>query len=271
MQESKFLISCDLAQSHDYTAIAVFERERVLDAAGVRVRDAHGDVWNLDLVLIRRVPRHTPYPEIVALLATIRARLRPRGGRPVLAVDATGVGAPVVDMILDSPLDGNSAIHPVLITAGRHVTRATWGATLRPCWHVPKADLVAALHREGGLGRFRVARGLEHEDLLRQELLGFQTRTSAAGNEQFGTWREHDHDDLVLATALGIWASTRIGTGACGPTGPGHFVADPLRPPADTDLARYGPRGTGGLLSEEEWHRADAGAHEHTRERTRPW
>jgi hypothetical protein len=30
-------------------------------------------------------------------------------------------------------------------------------------------------------------------------------RTTAAGHEQFGVWREGQHDDLVFAVALACW------------------------------------------------------------------
>jgi hypothetical protein len=34
-----------------------------------------------------------------------------------------------------------------------------------------------------------------------------QPKISDSGNEQFESWRERDHDDLVLAVALAVWAA----------------------------------------------------------------
>ena len=36
--------------------------------------------------------------------------------------------------------------------------------------------------------------------------MAMEVKVSAAGNEQFGAWREGQHDDLVLAVALACWA-----------------------------------------------------------------
>jgi len=41
--------------------------------------------------------------------------------------------------------------------------------------------------------------------LLRKEMAEMEVRVSAAGTEQFGAWREGEHDDLVLAVALACW------------------------------------------------------------------
>lgn len=38
------------------------------------------------------------------------------------------------------------------------------------------------------------------------ELEAFRVKVTASANETFGAWRERDHDDLVLATALAAWA-----------------------------------------------------------------
>ena len=46
---------------------------------------------------------------------------------------------------------------------------------------------------------------LPERELLVKELLAFKVKVSAAGNESFEAWRARDHDDTVLATAIGIW------------------------------------------------------------------
>lgn len=42
--------------------------------------------------------------------------------------------------------------------------------------------------------------------MLVAELEAFRVKVTASANETFGAWRERDHDDLVLATALAAWA-----------------------------------------------------------------
>jgi len=43
---------------------------------------------------------------------------------------------------------------------------------------------------------------------LARELETFQVKLTEAGNETFESWRERDHDDLVLAVALVCWGAT---------------------------------------------------------------
>ena len=38
-----------------------------------------------------------------------------------------------------------------------------------------------------------------------KELMGMQVKVSAAGHDSYGSWREGEHDDLVLAATLGCW------------------------------------------------------------------
>ena len=49
--------------------------------------------------------------------------------------------------------------------------------------------------------------------LLVQELLNFQVKVTTAGNDTYGVWREGQHDDLVLATAVALWFGERVGDG----------------------------------------------------------
>jgi len=57
--------------------------------------------------------------------------------------------------------------------------------------------------------RLNVAPALPDAVLLRQELLNFRVKISAAAHDTYGAWREGQHDDLVLATALACWWSER--------------------------------------------------------------
>jgi hypothetical protein len=51
----------------------------------------------------------------------------------------------------------------------------------------------------------KIAQDLEEGETLVQELLGMERRSTAAGREQYGTWRAGAHDDLVFAVALACW------------------------------------------------------------------
>jgi hypothetical protein len=96
---------------------------------------------------------------------------------------------------------------PVLITAG---SRATYHDDDRT-WRVPKVDLVNVLQLLLGASLIRCHTGRALAETLTRELTEYQTKVGKAGNEQFGAWREGQHDDLVLAVALACWMLERRG------------------------------------------------------------
>jgi len=74
---------------------------------------------------LERLPLHTPYPEVVEHVGKLLGRFR---DRPMLAVDATGVGRGVVVMLEFAGLEPT----PITITGGLTVT------LLNGFLHVPK-------------------------------------------------------------------------------------------------------------------------------------
>src|SRR5664280_1454081 len=81
----RFVVGVDLGQTADYTAITILE-EREKNSYDVRY--------------LERL-KNTPYPAIVRRLDHLVRRLPEK---PSMAVDATGVGRPVVDRIRDAHL-----------------------------------------------------------------------------------------------------------------------------------------------------------------------
>ena len=195
MYES-FFIGLDLGQSHDFTAIAIVER-------AVLKKEFNPAVWafrkevQLHLRHLERVPIGTPYPDVVRRVVDITRSPRLTG--PVhLAVDNTGVGVAVVDMLRAA--QPKAVLLPVTITAG-DTENSCHGAH-----RVPKRNLIVGLQvllQQGGL---RIAADLQDAPTLLAELMAMQVKITAAGNEQLGAWREGTHDDLVFAVALAIWA-----------------------------------------------------------------
>ena len=41
--------------------------------------------------------------------------------------------------------------------------------------------------------------------VLMKELQTFRVKIRTSANETFESWRERDHDDMVLAVALAVW------------------------------------------------------------------
>jgi hypothetical protein len=65
--------------------------------------------------------------------------------------------------------------------------------------------------RIGRTRRLSFSRRLPMLDVLMEELKNFRVKINlATGHESFEAWRERDHDDLVLAVALGCWVGERL-------------------------------------------------------------
>ena len=70
---------------------------------------------------------------------------------------------------------------------------------------MPKRDLIVGLQVLLQNGELQIAAGLEHGAALVKEMAEMRVKVTAEGNEQFGAWREGEHDDLVFAVALACW------------------------------------------------------------------
>jgi hypothetical protein len=59
-------------------------------------------------------------------------------------------------------------------------------------------------------GRLKIAEELALAETLRKELLNFRIKVNiSTAHDSYEAWREGDHDDLVLATALACWKAAR--------------------------------------------------------------
>jgi hypothetical protein len=198
-------VGLDLGQAADYTALAIVEKGQEKTPA-----DTWGDY--LHLRHLERFELRTPYPEIAEhvsrlmrdqrLIANIydTRELRFYPQRPELVVDNTGVGRAVTDLLKTKGL----RFKAVTITAGEHAHYANGS------WRVPKRDLVAALEVSLQTEILKVAEGLKLWPALTEEMLNFRRKINLkTAHDSYEHWRESDHDDLVLATALACWGATR--------------------------------------------------------------
>ena len=94
------LLSCglDLGQRHDPTALAVLEAADLMATTPDPVTWERAQVRHFGLRHLERLPLGTPYTEVAARVRDVLLALR-QAGRVTLTVDATGVGAPVVDVL----------------------------------------------------------------------------------------------------------------------------------------------------------------------------
>ncbi len=182
-----YIVGVDLGQVQDYTAVAVAERQRQEPHATYQIRH------------LERFPLGTPYPVVADRVSTL-VHMPPLQRDVALAVDATGVGMPVVDLLKQhcgsTSILGGVPILAITITGGEAVSQE--GHQYR----VPKRDLVSTLQVLLQGGRLKVAQDLPEAATLVKELLNFKVKITIHAHDTYGARREGTHDGLVLAVAL---------------------------------------------------------------------
>jgi hypothetical protein len=176
-------IGCDLGQKTDPTAIVVIEIEKRADLKEHFVA-RH----------VERMPLGTPYPAVVDRLVVIHWKLVADHEQAPIWVDATGLGAPVVDLLREARLP----VTPVYLTGTDKAVRE--GSEL----HLGKAVLVSRLQVLLQSGQIHLPKTAEAQALI-DELLSYEIRVTDAGHAQFGAFKTGAHDDLVTALGLAVW------------------------------------------------------------------
>jgi hypothetical protein len=231
-----YYLGLDLGQARDYSALSIIEEqlyissawdsdifyaqdvERGLTAgwvspAALNPHQVGEALWHarrfgrpaevpLAVRHLERFELGTKYTKIIQSVKRLLMRepLRGRLARTRLLVDRTGVGASVVDGFVQS------GVYPIAITihGGSTVTREPRSDIYS--YRVPKRDLVAAVQTLLQNERLKVAESLTLAPVLKKELLNFRVKISPeTAHDSYEHWREGDHDDLVLATALAAW------------------------------------------------------------------
>jgi hypothetical protein len=195
----QYFVGVDFGQSRDFTAIAVVEyAETTGDWDAVMF--AYRKEVSLNLRYLERLPLGTPYVEVAEKVARITTSAD-LAGRCSLALDGTGVGRPVVELIRQAKPGCN--VLAVNITSG---LKETYDGGF---YGVPKRDLILHLQVLLQCQLLQIAKGLEYGEDLVKELTAMQVKITPSGNEQYGSWREGTHDDLVFAVALAAWNAHR--------------------------------------------------------------
>lgn len=198
-----FTIGLDLGQRQDFSAIAVVQRRDERRAYTTSV------FHSMALRLIERVPLGTPYPMVVE-------RVREMVDNPALegqcrvVVDATGVGAPVVDLLRAADL--GCEICAVTITGGdKEVANGSARGVTR--WSVPKRDLISGVEMLLEKRELRIAKDMKDAGTLIRELMDMQQVTKTNGRVRMGADGCGQHDDLVIALALACWKAQKVTSG----------------------------------------------------------
>ncbi len=163
-------------------------------------------VEGLQLRYAELVALGTPYPQVVERVRYLASHQNLRE-RCAIAIDSTGVGEPVVDMLRSGRL--GCEVSAVCITGGERETRSG------NVWNVPKRDLMAGVQVLLAKGELKIARGLKLTGALVRELTDVRLTAGSGGRLRMGAERSGQHDDLVMALALACWRAkrTQIGFG----------------------------------------------------------
>src|SRR5215210_1287248 len=238
MYDTLRIIGVDLGQQRDPTAIAVIERGYVPNGPLYnarywrRGREIHAAREPVRLEYhVRHLERPTLGTSYIHIVGRIISLLKSLPDEDlVLAVDTTGVGRPVADMLrerLNEWLEENPRIELnavwITITGGDSVTRASEAGGLR----VPKRDLASAPLVLMQNQQLKIAESLALAPVLKRELLNFKVKINiATGHDSYEAWREGDHDDLVLAVAIACWVGERYMRKEESLPRPGQLVAE---------------------------------------------
>jgi hypothetical protein len=222
-----YYLGLDLGQARDYSAIALIEEpvwvepawaweiglgsdgagwqsparlqpdqaERATYLSYDRGRPPHPV---LSVRHLERFELGTRYPAIIERVCEL-IRKPPLDGKSIAGlVDKTGVGAAVIDSFVQSGL------MPMAITI--HGGSEVSPDPHRPGYRVPKRDLVSAVQVLLQNERLKIPRSLNLTETLRKELLNFRVKIDPrTAHDSYEHWREGEHDDLVLATAMACW------------------------------------------------------------------
>ena len=180
---SVFLVGLDLGKAQDPTAVAVVEYRVEGDDKPTFYHVRH----------LEQLPLGTTYPDIGRRVRGLMGR-PPLKDNAYLVADATGVGAPVIDLLYECDLYPI----PVTITGGDEATRD------KGHHRVPKRDLVSAVQVLLQTRRLKVAEALPEGRTLERELRAFEVKVTATAHDTYNA-RVGAHDDLVLAVALACW------------------------------------------------------------------
>jgi hypothetical protein len=188
---SQCIVGLDIGQRIDYSAIAVLDC--VEEVTGFRDPATYEFLRHRTIALrhVERIRLGTAFASVVDRVGEIVSH--PALAGCTLVVDATGVGAPVVELLRAAKLP--CRLIPAQITGG--LDESSDGVYYR----VPKRDLVTGLQVLFDRWPFEIQADTPGVDALIQELVGFKATSWINGNMRFGGAK----DDLTMALALAWW------------------------------------------------------------------
>ena len=202
-----FIISCDIAQRRDYTALQVYRRTPTIS------RTDDKEFVFQDLVYQAKWQGIT-YTDLAHRLVQIVNR-RDVVGNNTLLVDGTGVGVAVVDVLRDNGLlpvpivatSGGQA-RPLYANVGeifKESGKIRGMQTIKE-WHVPKVEMVQSGQVAMEQQIVRVAPNVDYLDDFKEQLFGFKGKfNEKTHNTKYENETEGLHDDFITCYLQAMW------------------------------------------------------------------
>uniref|UniRef100_Q01T17 Terminase large subunit gp17-like C-terminal domain-containing protein n=1 Tax=Solibacter usitatus (strain Ellin6076) TaxID=234267 RepID=Q01T17_SOLUE len=197
---TSYFVGLDLGMRHDHTALNVVERREMLGERDPATYEFRKTI-TLRLRHVERIPLATEYVQVVERVAKVMRKLGAQGPAH-LVVDATGVGAPVVELLRRAGM--GCRLWPVSITGG---PAEGYGDGY---YRVPKRDLVVGLQVMFEQGALEIAGGLVERAALVKEMTDMRVKMTSRGHEQYEAGSSGQHDDIVSALSLACWAVRKV-------------------------------------------------------------
>ncbi len=197
----QYIMGVDLGKKNDYSVISVI-KEGFHRKAKPTVQDLEvgheGEVvttrvWQI--LHLERIELGTDYTRVIEIVKELLSTAE-LANNTDLVVDATGVGAPVVDFMRHSGLNPV----PLLYTSGNQTNMGSDGIV-----RVPKADLANTLLFYWNSGRLKYPSNLPFLDKLLLEMGSFVVKITKSVNMTYEALQETDHDDMVMSVAMAVW------------------------------------------------------------------
>lgn len=200
---SEIIVGLDLGQSIDFSAMAVIEK---ITKYVLTYRKTEPEITN-HLRHLQRWPLGTPYPDIVEQVAKLLTR-EEFGGRPPLAIDATGLGAVLYDLFKREKKAREDEGKPAYDLFGIKITKEGKVGYDAGHYSVPKVELVRSFFVDYGSERFQAAANLPDRQEFEKQIKEFRWDITPSGHATFGA-APGSHDDYVLAVAMAVWLTKR--------------------------------------------------------------
>lgn len=207
------VVGVDLGKKRDPTAIAVAEITYQTPPTTAESGASPTPLTHYVVRHLERIALGTPYPDVIRRLVDVNLRVAGRCGRsPVVYIDATGVGLPIVDELAAGPL--KAVLWSVYFVHGERRTEMPAERKIS----LGKAFLVSRL--QALLRDRRVHLPTTDEGrALAQELLDYEIRVGKNATDRYGAFRAGTHDDLVTAVGLAVQTDRPARPGASDSTG----------------------------------------------------